>query len=221
MRPTHLQTILCCSAGRELPPICNDVRHKQRFSIDTLPPEVKAPFPSDPIIPLRTKTTKEFQWVSLVWTNDQQKSTKWLGHKEFEFTSKFGFTLKAQSVHTRQRCLSIVLNVFSCYWSDFRIRSMEIQCLYCVSAPQWCFKFWLDVCDSRDDMERAVLLCDWREVREFYLTTFDSFIEINAAFKVEYVHSYLTSSEVRKQNLITLGFFFWFCSERRMDRSTP
>uniref|UniRef100_A0A3P8UTU4 HECT-type E3 ubiquitin transferase n=1 Tax=Cynoglossus semilaevis TaxID=244447 RepID=A0A3P8UTU4_CYNSE len=95
--PTHLQTILCCSAGRELPPICNDVRHKQRFSIDTLPPEVKAPFPSDPIIPLRTKTTKEFQ----------------------------------------------------------------------------------------DDMERAVLLCDWREVREFYLTTFDSFIEINAAFKRE------------------------------------
>lgn len=61
-------------------------------------------------------------------------------------------------------------------------------------------------------MERAVLLCDWREVREFYLTTFDSFIEINAAFKVEYVHSYLTSSEVRKQNLITLGFFFGFAA---------
>uniref|UniRef100_A0A4W6BRV9 HECT-type E3 ubiquitin transferase n=1 Tax=Lates calcarifer TaxID=8187 RepID=A0A4W6BRV9_LATCA len=78
-----------------LPPICSDVRQKQRLSIDTLPPEVKAPFPSDPIIPLRTKTTKEFQ----------------------------------------------------------------------------------------EDMERAVQSGDWREVREFYLTTFDSFIEINAAFK--------------------------------------
>jgi len=33
-------------------------------------------------------------------------------------------------------------------------------------------------------MERAVQSGDWREVREFYLTTFDSFIEINAAFKV-------------------------------------
>ncbi|TMS04831.1 putative E3 ubiquitin-protein ligase HECTD2 [Larimichthys crocea] len=83
--------------GRELPPICSDVRQKQRLSIDTLPPEVKAPFPSDPVIPLRTKTTKEFQ----------------------------------------------------------------------------------------EDMDRAVQSGDWREVREFYLTTFDSFIEINAAFKRE------------------------------------
>ncbi|XP_035760652.1 probable E3 ubiquitin-protein ligase HECTD2 [Neolamprologus brichardi] len=83
--------------GRELPPICSDVRQKHRLSIDTLPPEVKAPFPSDPIIPLRTKTTKEFQ----------------------------------------------------------------------------------------EDMERALQSGDWREVREFYLTTFDSFIEINAAFKRE------------------------------------
>uniref|UniRef100_A0A3Q2DD05 HECT-type E3 ubiquitin transferase n=1 Tax=Cyprinodon variegatus TaxID=28743 RepID=A0A3Q2DD05_CYPVA len=82
---------------RELPPICNDVRQKHRLSIDTLPPEVKAPFPSDPIIPLRTKTTREFQ----------------------------------------------------------------------------------------EDVERAVHSGDWREVREFYLTTFDSFIEINAAFKRE------------------------------------
>ncbi|XP_029986108.1 probable E3 ubiquitin-protein ligase HECTD2, partial [Sphaeramia orbicularis] len=83
--------------GRELPPICSDVRQKQRISIDTLPPEVKAPFPSDPVIPLRTKTTREFQ----------------------------------------------------------------------------------------EDMERAGQSGDWREVREFYLTTFDSFIEINAAFKRE------------------------------------
>uniref|UniRef100_A0AAX7VQ26 HECT-type E3 ubiquitin transferase n=1 Tax=Astatotilapia calliptera TaxID=8154 RepID=A0AAX7VQ26_ASTCA len=83
--------------GRELPPICSNVRQKHRLSIDTLPPEVKAPFPSDPIIPLRTKTTKEFQ----------------------------------------------------------------------------------------EDMERALQSGDWREVREFYLTTFDSFIEINAAFKRE------------------------------------
>ncbi|XP_070834216.1 probable E3 ubiquitin-protein ligase HECTD2 [Chaetodon trifascialis] len=83
--------------GRELPPICSDVRQKQRLSIDTLPPEVKAPFPCDPVIPLRTKTTKDFQ----------------------------------------------------------------------------------------EDMEHAVQSGDWREIREFYLTTFDSFIEINAAFKRE------------------------------------
>ncbi|MED6264316.1 hypothetical protein CHARACLAT_013525, partial [Characodon lateralis] len=82
---------------RELPPICGNVRQRQRLSIDTLPPEVKAPFPSDPIIPLRTKTTKEFQ----------------------------------------------------------------------------------------EDVDRAIQSGDWREVREFYLTTFDSFIEINAAFKRE------------------------------------
>uniref|UniRef100_A0A4W5JLM8 HECT-type E3 ubiquitin transferase n=1 Tax=Hucho hucho TaxID=62062 RepID=A0A4W5JLM8_9TELE len=83
--------------GRELPPICSDVRQKQRISIDTLPPEVKAPFPSEPVIPLRTKTIKEFQ----------------------------------------------------------------------------------------EDMERATTSGDWRDVRDFYLTTFDSFLEINAAFKRE------------------------------------
>uniref|UniRef100_A0A3B3UUW2 HECT domain E3 ubiquitin protein ligase 2 n=2 Tax=Poecilia latipinna TaxID=48699 RepID=A0A3B3UUW2_9TELE len=82
---------------RELPPICSNVRQKQRLSIDTLPQEVKAPFPCDPVIPLRTKTTKEFQ----------------------------------------------------------------------------------------EDVERAAQSGDWREVREFYLTTFDSFVEINAAFKRE------------------------------------
>uniref|UniRef100_A0A1A8H3E8 HECT-type E3 ubiquitin transferase n=1 Tax=Nothobranchius korthausae TaxID=1143690 RepID=A0A1A8H3E8_9TELE len=82
---------------RELPPISSDIRQKQRLSIDTLPLEVKAPFPCDPIIPLRSKTIKEFQ----------------------------------------------------------------------------------------GDMEHAIQSGDWREIREFYLTTFNSFIEINAAFKRE------------------------------------
>lgn len=38
-------------------------------------------------------------------------------------------------------------------------------------------------------MDRAVQSGDWREVREFYLTTFDSFIEINAAFKVDDINT--------------------------------
>ncbi|KAG7457280.1 putative E3 ubiquitin-protein ligase HECTD2 [Solea senegalensis] len=83
--------------GRELPPICSGVRQKQRLCIQTLPPEAKAPFPCEPVVPLRTKTTKDFQ----------------------------------------------------------------------------------------EDMDRAVQSGDWREVRDFYLTTFNSFIELNAAFKRE------------------------------------
>ncbi|KAK7945016.1 hypothetical protein WMY93_000744 [Mugilogobius chulae] len=43
----------------------------------------------------------------------------------------------------------------------------------------------IDTLPPEEDMERAVLSGDWKEVREFYLTTFDSFIEINAAFKRE------------------------------------
>ncbi|KAI1886881.1 hypothetical protein AGOR_G00200350 [Albula goreensis] len=82
---------------RELPPICADARQKQRISIHTLPPEMKAPFPSDPVIPLRTKTTKEFQ----------------------------------------------------------------------------------------EDIERATASGDWKSVHDFYVTTFDSFLELNAAFKKE------------------------------------
>uniref|UniRef100_A0A672NYC7 HECT-type E3 ubiquitin transferase n=1 Tax=Sinocyclocheilus grahami TaxID=75366 RepID=A0A672NYC7_SINGR len=81
---------------RELPPICPDVRQKHRISIDVLPPEVKARFVSEPIIPIRTKTAKEFQ----------------------------------------------------------------------------------------DDVERATISGDWKQVHDFYLTTFDSFLELNGAFKV-------------------------------------
>ncbi|KAJ8365676.1 hypothetical protein SKAU_G00145070 [Synaphobranchus kaupii] len=82
---------------RELPPICADARQKQRISIHTIPPELKAPFPTDPIIPLRTKTVKEFQ----------------------------------------------------------------------------------------EDIEKATASGHWKSVHDFYLTTFDSFQELNAAFKKE------------------------------------
>ncbi|XP_056325528.1 probable E3 ubiquitin-protein ligase HECTD2 isoform X2 [Danio aesculapii] len=82
---------------RELPPIYPDVRQKHRISIDVLPPEVKARFVSEPIIPIRTKTAKEFQ----------------------------------------------------------------------------------------DDVERATISGDWKQVHDFYLTTFDSFLELNGAFKKE------------------------------------
>ncbi|XP_028651296.1 probable E3 ubiquitin-protein ligase HECTD2 [Erpetoichthys calabaricus] len=80
---------------RELPPICPDVRQKQRIAIDTLPPEMKAPIPPEPILPLRNKTAKELL----------------------------------------------------------------------------------------DDIEKARLTGDWKIVHDFYLTTFDSFLELNAAFK--------------------------------------
>ncbi|CAL8297862.1 unnamed protein product [Merluccius merluccius] len=79
----------------ELPPICSDVRSKG--SVLTLPPEVRAPLPPPPTIPLRTKTTTDFQ----------------------------------------------------------------------------------------EDMALALQTGDWGPVREFYLTTFSSFIEVNAAFKKE------------------------------------
>lgn len=46
---------------------------------------------------------------------------------------------------------------------------------------------------AREDMERALQSGDWREVREFYLTTFDSFIEINAAFKVYHTQNLVLS----------------------------
>uniref|UniRef100_A0A672LZG5 HECT-type E3 ubiquitin transferase n=1 Tax=Sinocyclocheilus grahami TaxID=75366 RepID=A0A672LZG5_SINGR len=89
--------LLLPAVRQELPPICPDVRQKHRISIDVLPPEVKARFVSEPIIPIRTKTAKEFQ----------------------------------------------------------------------------------------DDVERATISGDWKQVHDFYLTTFDSFLELNGAFKKE------------------------------------
>lgn len=38
---------------------------------------------------------------------------------------------------------------------------------------------------SRDDVEKSKASGDWKAVHNFYSTTFDSFLEINAAFKVE------------------------------------
>ncbi|XP_077469931.1 putative E3 ubiquitin-protein ligase HECTD2 isoform X2 [Stigmatopora argus] len=83
--------------ARELPPIGSFGRGKQRASVDTLPPEAKAPFPSEPVVPWRNKNIKDFL----------------------------------------------------------------------------------------EETERAALSADWRQVGDFYLSTFDSFLELNAAFKRE------------------------------------
>ncbi|XP_053307189.1 probable E3 ubiquitin-protein ligase HECTD2 [Spea bombifrons] len=80
---------------RDLPPICLDVRQKQRISIDTLPPEMKAPILPEPTIPMRSRTLRDFQ----------------------------------------------------------------------------------------TDLEKAKSTGEWKAVYDFYLTTFDSFLELNAAFK--------------------------------------
>ncbi|XP_041271880.1 probable E3 ubiquitin-protein ligase HECTD2 isoform X3 [Onychostruthus taczanowskii] len=47
--------------GKDLPPLCLDVRQKQRMSMDMLPQEPKAPIPPEPSLPIRTKTVKDFQ----------------------------------------------------------------------------------------------------------------------------------------------------------------
>ncbi|XP_053548302.1 probable E3 ubiquitin-protein ligase HECTD2 [Bombina bombina] len=80
---------------RDLPPICLDVRQKQRISIDTLPPELKAPILPEPPIPIRSRALKDFQM----------------------------------------------------------------------------------------DLEKAKSTGEWKNVHDFYLVTFDSFLELNAAFK--------------------------------------
>lgn len=115
----------CLFSVRELPPICPDVRQKHRISIDVLPPEVKARFVSEPIIPIRTKTTKEFQYVLVL--------------------------------------PSVTLSI---------PRSVTVTCLT------------LSFSGCRDDVERATISGDWKQVHDFYLTTFDSFLELNGAFKV-------------------------------------
>ncbi|XP_039565079.1 probable E3 ubiquitin-protein ligase HECTD2 isoform X3 [Passer montanus] len=58
--PTQL-VIPSSKNGRDLPPLCLDVRQKQRVSMDALPQEPKAPIPPEPSLPIRTKTVKDFQ----------------------------------------------------------------------------------------------------------------------------------------------------------------
>ncbi|XP_043845992.1 probable E3 ubiquitin-protein ligase HECTD2 isoform X1 [Dromiciops gliroides] len=80
---------------RDLPPICLDVRQKQRLSLDSLSAEMKGPIPLEPALPIRTKTMKDFQ----------------------------------------------------------------------------------------EDVEKVKSSGEWKEVHDFYLTTFDSFLELSATFK--------------------------------------
>ncbi|XP_058154748.1 probable E3 ubiquitin-protein ligase HECTD2 [Dasypus novemcinctus] len=92
--PTHL-VFPNIKNVRDLPPICLDVRQKQRSSIDAFSSEMKAPVLPESTIPIQPKTMKDFQ----------------------------------------------------------------------------------------DDVEKVKSSGDWKAVHDFYLTTFDSFPGLNAAFK--------------------------------------
>ncbi|KAF5911201.1 hypothetical protein HPG69_019569, partial [Diceros bicornis minor] len=89
---------------RDLPPICLDVRQKQRLSMDALSSEMKAPVLPEPVLSIQPKTMKDFQ----------------------------------------------------------------------------------------EDVEKAKSSGDWKAVHDFYLTTFDSFPELNAAFKKDASASFNT-----------------------------
>ncbi|XP_054220889.1 putative E3 ubiquitin-protein ligase HECTD2 isoform X5 [Homo sapiens] len=89
---------------REPPPICLDVRQKQRTSMDASSSEMKAPVLPEPILPIQPKTVKDFQ----------------------------------------------------------------------------------------EDVEKVKSSGDWKAVHDFYLTTFDSFPELNAAFKKDATASFNT-----------------------------
>ncbi|XP_029410199.1 probable E3 ubiquitin-protein ligase HECTD2 isoform X3 [Nannospalax galili] len=52
---------LRAAQARDLPPVCLDVRQKQRLSMDALSSEVKAPVLPEPNLPSQPKTMKDFQ----------------------------------------------------------------------------------------------------------------------------------------------------------------
>lgn len=81
-----------------------------------------------------------------------------------------------------------------------------------------CVRLCVCVSVSREDLKLAVQSGDWKEVREFYLTTFNSFIEINAAFKVKHT---LLSSLSLTHSLISIpssSYFFLNCVLRMLKR---
>lgn len=89
-------------------------------------------------------------------------------------------------------------------------------------SQPWCVSVCASVCVcvsvSREDLKLAVQSGDWKEVREFYLTTFNSFIEINAAFKVKHT---LLSSLSLTHSLISIpssSYFFLNCVLRMLKR---
>ncbi|KAK7811477.1 hypothetical protein U0070_008678 [Myodes glareolus] len=89
---------------RDLPPLCLDVRQKQRMSVDALPSEVKVPALPEPTLPSQPKSVKDFE----------------------------------------------------------------------------------------EDLEKAESTGNWKSVHAFYITAFDSFTELNAAFKKDATASFNT-----------------------------
>ncbi|XP_072827697.1 probable E3 ubiquitin-protein ligase HECTD2 isoform X2 [Vicugna pacos] len=101
--PTHL-VFPNIKNVRDLPPICLDVRQKQRISVDAGSSETKAPVLPEPVLPVQPKTMKDFL----------------------------------------------------------------------------------------EDVEKVKSSGDWKTVHDFYLTTFDSFPELNGAFKKDASASFNT-----------------------------
>nr|BAC26510.1 unnamed protein product [Mus musculus] len=101
--PTHL-ALPNIRNVRDLPPICLDVRQKQRMSVEALPSEVKVPPLPEPSLPSQPKTVKDFE----------------------------------------------------------------------------------------EDLEKAEATGNWKTVHAFYITAFDSFTELNTAFKKDATASFNT-----------------------------
>ncbi|XP_036023401.1 probable E3 ubiquitin-protein ligase HECTD2 isoform X3 [Onychomys torridus] len=101
--PTHL-ALPNIRNVRDLPPICLDVRQKQRMSMDALPSELKVPALPEPTLPSQPKSVKDFE----------------------------------------------------------------------------------------EDLEKAESTGNWKAVHAFYITAFDSFPELNAAFKKDATSSFNT-----------------------------
>ena len=49
------------------------------------------------------------------------------------------------------------------------------------------YKTKLNTFFSREDVKEAKESKSWQDVQDFYATTFDSFLEVNATFKVSHV----------------------------------
>ncbi|XP_058882407.1 probable E3 ubiquitin-protein ligase HECTD2 isoform X3 [Acipenser ruthenus] len=138
---------------RELPPICPGVRQKQRLSIETLHPEMKAPIPPEMKAPIPPEMKAPIPPEMKAPIPPEMKAPippEMKAPIPPEMKAPIPPEMKAPFPPEPSRVIPI-----------------------CTKTAK----------EFQEDMEKAKTSGDWTSVHDFYLTTFNSFLELNAAFK--------------------------------------
>ncbi|CAL8390859.1 unnamed protein product [Arctogadus glacialis] len=203
---TSLSSDLGMRRALQLPPL-------SRGPVLTLPPEVRAPLPLPPTLPLRTKTTADFHGYTTqrlttpptgyttqrlttppTGYTTQRLTTPPTGYTTQSLTTPTGYTTQSlttpptgyttQSLTTPTGYTTQSLTTPTGYTTQ-SLTTPTGYTTQSLTTPTGYTTQSLTTPPTGEDVRLSLSSGDWRPVKAFFLTTFSSFLEVNAAFKRE------------------------------------